>query len=148
VAPGVIAITPDGKTEYVLSQNVNADTVTPISTATNTARKAIKVGPYPHAIAITPDGATAYVACFNVNVPPGQQGQGEVTPIHLATGTAGKPVSLGTNFPAFIAITPDGKTAYVVNYYSGTVTPIRTATNTTETPISVSRAPDAIAITP
>ncbi len=32
--------------------------------------------------------------------------------------------------PSAIAITPDGKVAYVVNQGSGTVTPIRTATNT------------------
>jgi DNA-binding beta-propeller fold protein YncE len=36
--------------------------VTPISTATNKAGKAIKVGESPVAIAITPNGKTAYVA--------------------------------------------------------------------------------------
>ena len=47
-----IAITPNGKTAYVA--NAPSDTVTPISTATNTALKAIKVGTDPVAIAITP----------------------------------------------------------------------------------------------
>ena len=46
-----------------------------------------------------------------------------------------------------IAITPNGKTAYVLSI-GGTVTPIRTATNTASTPIKVGRDPDAIAITP
>ena len=55
-----IAITPDGKTIYVANWRV--DTVTPITTATNTAGKPIKVGKAPVGIAITPDGQTAYVA--------------------------------------------------------------------------------------
>jgi YVTN family beta-propeller protein len=50
--------------------------------------------------------------------------------------------------PTAIATTPDGKIAYVANYYSGTVTPIRTATNTTERPVTVGRGPGPIAITP
>ena len=43
--------------------------------------------------------------------------------------------------PAAIAITPDGKTAYVANFGSGTVTPIRTATNTALPPMKVGRHP-------
>jgi len=50
--------------------------------------------------------------------------------------------------PCAIAITPDGKTAYVANSGSGTVTPIRTATNTALKPIKVGLVPIAIAITP
>jgi YVTN family beta-propeller protein len=46
------------------------------------------------------------------------------------------------------AITPDGKTAYVVNLNSRTVTPIRTATNTALKPVKVRGLPVAIAITP
>ena len=47
-----------------------------------------------------------------------------------------------------IAITPDGKTAYVTNSDSHDVTPIDTATNTALTPISVPERPYGIAITP
>ncbi len=78
--------------------------MTPISTATNTARKPIKVGAHPVAIAITPDGKTACVA---------SRGPGTVTPIDTATGSTGKPIKVGHILVA-IAITPDGKTAYVV----------------------------------
>ena len=46
-----------------------------------------------------------------------------------------------------IAITPDGKTAYVVSYASGKVTPISTATNKAGKPIKV-KNPYLIAITP
>lgn len=68
-------------------------------------------------------------------------------PFAIATNTAGPPITTG-NDPDAIAITPDGKTAYVVNYGSDTVTPIATASNTAGPPITVGRAPEAIAITP
>jgi DNA-binding beta-propeller fold protein YncE len=48
----------------------------------------------------------------------------------------------------FIAITPDGKTAYVLALFPGTVTPIATATDTPGKPINVGGIPGAIAITP
>ena len=50
--------------------------------------------------------------------------------------------------PVAIAITPDGKTAYVANLASGTVTPVRTATNTPLAPVKVGGGPVVIAITP
>ena len=55
-----IAITPDGKTIFVAN---HSSTVTPISTATNTAGTPIKVCASPLLIAITPDGKAAYVMC-------------------------------------------------------------------------------------
>jgi YVTN family beta-propeller protein len=78
---------------YVVSPS---GTVTPISTATNKAGKAITVGKYPGAIAVTPDGRTAYVV---------NNGPGTVTPISTATGKAGKAITVGKN-PDAIAITP------------------------------------------
>jgi YVTN family beta-propeller protein len=90
-----------------------------------------------HSPGVTPaDGAIAYVI---------YQNSGTVTPIRTATNTALKPIKVGA-FPVAIAITPDGRTAYVVSD-GGTVTPIRTATNTALTPIKVGRLPFAIAIT-
>jgi YVTN family beta-propeller protein len=44
-------------------------------------------------------------------------------------------------------ITPDGKTAYVVNQGSNTVTPIATATNKPGRPIHVGQRAFTIAIT-
>ena len=107
--PGLIAITPDGKTAYVTSDE---SIVVPIDTATNTPGPPIAVGvnrpglhDQPDGIAITPDGKTVYVA----NI-----GSGRVTPIDTATNTPGEPVEVGVR-PRAIVITPDGKTAYVVN---------------------------------
>ena len=149
--PNVIAITPDGKTVYVV--NFLSGTVTPIATATNTAGPPIPVGHHPEAIAITPDGKTAYVATVNYGSPSSPDRanadypSGSVTPITTATNTAGPPIPVGY-LPNVIAITPDGKTAYVVNVNSGTVTPITTATNTAGPPITTGIDPEAIAITP
>jgi YVTN family beta-propeller protein len=70
-----------------------------------------------------------------------------VTPIRTATNTALKAIRVGSG-PSAIAITPNGKKAYVANCHSGTVTPIRTATKTTLKAISVGACPEAIAITP
>ncbi len=84
--------------------------------------------------------AIAYVA---------NAGSGTVTPIRTATNTPLPPIKVGRG-PDFIAITPDGKSAYVANgnYQRGTVTPIRTATNTALPPVKTGRTPVAIAITP
>jgi YVTN family beta-propeller protein len=49
--------------------------------------------------------------------------------------------------PAAIAITPNGKTAYVANG-TDSVTPIRIGTNTALKPINVGQGPEGIAITP
>jgi YVTN family beta-propeller protein len=114
--------------------------VTRINTATNTADKPIKVGPvgsFPDSIAVTPHGKTVYVANYNSS---------SVTPVNTATHTAGQPIRTGRN-PTGIAITPDGKAAYV-GTSSGQVIPISTATNTAGKPIRVAATPSiAIAIT-
>jgi DNA-binding beta-propeller fold protein YncE len=58
----------------------------------------------------------------------GNNTAGTVTPIQIATNTALPPIRTGGN-PFEIAITPDGKTAYV-SLVSAGVAAIRTATNT------------------
>ncbi|MGH3410395.1 MAG: YncE family protein, partial [Streptosporangiaceae bacterium] len=67
--------------------------------------------------------------------------------IRTATNTALKPIKAGLN-PIAIAITPSGKTAYIVNVGSNTVTPIRIATNTALKPIKTGKNPAFIMITP
>ena len=70
-----------------------------------------------------------------------------MTPINTATNIAGRPIPVGSG-PSGVAITPNGATVYVTNYYSDTVTPIATATNTAGRPIPVGSGPIGIAITP
>ena len=70
-----------------------------------------------------------------------------MTPIATATNTAGTPISIGSGSnPAAIAITPNGKTAYVANGGTSTVTPIATATNTPGTPIALAAGATPVAI--
>ena len=57
-----------------------------------------------------------------------------------AANTAGPAIKVGDG-PDGIAITPNGKTAYVVNAGSGTVTPISTATNMAGPAIKVGNVP-------
>ena len=47
-----------------------------------------------------------------------------------------------------MAITPDGKHAYVTNFTDSTVSVITTATGAVSTPITVGEAPATVAITP
>jgi YVTN family beta-propeller protein len=134
--PAAMLITPNGKTLYV--GDWDSGTVTPICTAANTAGKPIKTGANPFAVtmAITPNGKTLYV----VNEEP----YGTVTPITTAGNRAGRNIKVGVT-PFAIVITPDGKTAYVLNLAEGesgkgSVTPINTATNTAGKPIPMKHA--------
>ena len=74
-----------------------------------------------------------------------------MTPISTATNKPGKAITVG-KWPTSIAITPNGKAAYVANEGSGTVTPISTATNKPGKAIRVADPrgsfPADIAITP
>ena len=169
VRPRAIVITRDSRTAYVVNQSrpqpppwhdYEAEkrglpqpvpdfrgTVTPIDTATNTPGAPIDVGDEPFAITVTPDGKTVYVANTWANTGRPASASGTVTPIATATSTPGAPIQVGSQPWAF-AITPDGKTAYVINFNSHSVTPIATATNMPGPPIPVGRGPRAIAITP
>ncbi len=84
-------------------------------------------------IAITPDGKTVFVA--NVN--------GTVTPISTATNPAGTPIKVCAD-AVEIAVTPDGKAAYVM--CSSSVTPIATATGKAGAPIKVPPTPWTLVI--
>jgi YVTN family beta-propeller protein len=73
---------------------------------------------------------------------------GSVSVIDTATNTVVATVPVG-GVPIGVAVTPDGKHAYVANFTDGTVSVIATATsNTTGTPIPVGNGPEGVAITP
>jgi len=152
--PQAIAMAPDGKAYVAIQTSIGTPShfrvayeFMSIDLTTGKLGKAVKLRGEPEAIAITPNGKTAYVTIFS---------SGTVTPINLSDNKAGKPIKisgkpLGNGFmglPFAIAITPDGKTAYVTNGASGTVTPIDVATGKPGEPIKISGKPgaDAIAI--
>jgi YVTN family beta-propeller protein len=155
--PQAIAMAQDGKayvateTDGVTSHGFRrfADYFMSLDLATGRLGKPVKISGGPESIAITPNGQTAYVTAYSSS--------GTVTPINLSTSKAGKSIKISGKLPSqfvglpfAVAITPDGKTAYVTNGASGTVTPIDVATNMLGKPIKISGGPgaDAIAISP
>jgi DNA-binding beta-propeller fold protein YncE len=77
---------------------------------------------------------------------PRRQPSNAVVPISTATNTPGRPIQVGFN-ALEIAITPDGKTVYVVA--SNEVVPVNTATNQPGQPIRVPYGmPGGAVITP
>ncbi len=102
--PEGVAITPNGSTAYVAYSpfTTNKGALLPIPVAdTNAPGTPINLGTNSaYAVAITPDGSTAFVTDLT---------GGNLVPVDLASGTAGAPISLGTEGtnPIAIAITPD-----------------------------------------
>jgi DNA-binding beta-propeller fold protein YncE len=148
-----VGVAPHGKRVYVLvvgnDEAGSAGSLVPINTATNTAGSSIGVGVDPQALTFNPNGRFAYVVDGFDAATTAPNAPGSITPINLATGSALRAIKVGTN-PAGIAITPDGRTAYVpdsnaLNGDPTTITPINLTTNTAETQIHL--AARVIAVT-
>ena len=125
--PVGVAVSPDGRYAYV--SNNNSSTISVIDTVSRTVVP-VNVAAPPIGIAVTPDGKYVYVTSpgpiMNNNGFTGNT----VSVINAATNTpVGLPIEVGTG-PIGIAITPNGKFAYVGNNRSGTISVIDTATNT------------------
>lgn len=108
--PSGLAITPDGRTVYVLDGD---NLVIPINAATRRKGKAIRVPSGVDVLVMAPNGKTLYVASSVA-----------VTPISVATNTAGKPIVVAKqpDGPIALAVTPDSKTVYAVDAF--TVVPV------------------------
>jgi YVTN family beta-propeller protein len=131
-SPLTASITPNGLEVYV--SNFGSNTVSVISTATDTIVATLAVGPGPDALAISPDGSRVYV---------GQHG-GDVSVIDtttkaVSTISAGAPVR-------DLAITPDGTKLYLAMEFSG-LKKVDTNTNTV-TAVSSIACPEGVAVTP
>jgi DNA-binding beta-propeller fold protein YncE len=111
--------------------------VIPISVATGQPGQVIDGPPYIEGIAVAPDSRTIYVLGF------------KVFPVDTASGKVGTPIAYGhPSANNQIVISPDGKTLYVLDYWSDEVVPISTATGTLGRPIKVARPPTLFAISP
>ena len=94
---------------------VDGDTDHLTTIATDSLRRVhyTRVGISPEAVALSRSGATADI----VNTI-----SGTITPVDVASGHAGKPISVGTYaYPTQIIPAPDGRTAVVLGTYAGTV---------------------------
>ena len=109
-----------------------------LGTAAGLAALAAVTGPAAWARPAASSAAQAFVV---------SNGSNTVTPIDLATGTAGAPIKVGAAPDAIVA-RPDGKTVYVASKDSGTVTPIDVATDKAGPAIKVGKFPLTLAITP
>jgi YVTN family beta-propeller protein len=133
--PFGIAITPNGLTACVTNFGSNnfspfGTTLSIISLSTPTApviTHTITLGIQPSGVAITPNGLWVYVSNYNtlymdnVHFTGLTAGQGIVNAINLSTLEI-SPVNIVVGqSPNFIAITPNGDTAFVSNFTSNTV---------------------------
>lgn len=129
--PFSIAITPNGKFAYVTNFGSNnfspfGTTVSVIDLQTNKIIKTIKLGTQPSGVAITPDGRFVYVSNYNTlylgpNFTKLTPGIGIVNIIEVCTNKVLCPIIIVGQSPANIAISPNGKLAYVSNYSSDNV---------------------------
>src|SRR5262249_38684119 len=127
-----VVVTPDGKTAFVT--NNESGTVSTIDVKTKRKDPSdIAVGGNPKGVAGTPEGRTAVVTQANaglglVPVPTGNS----VSTIDAKTRTTRPSAILVGNNPINVAVTPDGKTAFVTNSASDTVSTIDVKTGTKE----------------
>lgn len=131
---------------YVAQNASNSTWV--INTMTDMAVAVIPVQFSPFGVAITPNGKFAYVTntgavcdlCF-FSQPP------SVSVIDTATYSVVATIPVG-QYPAGVAVTPNGAFAYVANFNSNSVSVIDTTANAVTTTVTVGTNPLGVAITP
>jgi YVTN family beta-propeller protein len=148
--PFKITISPNGKKAYVA--NSDGTTLSIIDTKNNTVIGSIDGFDGPSGIAITPNGKFAYVNNYG-----GPQGVGSgngttVSVVNLKTNAIIAVITVGLA-PAALALSPDGKFVYVINYVdgnpnTGTMSIIKTKTNTVIDTVPGFFGPFGIAVTP
>ncbi len=133
---------PGGKALLLGYSTGTGTTLTPVDLATGTLGTPIHV---PHVVAldgdlaVTPDGTNAYLVDYGSDSVRGALSGSTVTPVDLVTGKVGTPVTVGRG-PAGIAITPDGRTAWV-SMSPGTIVPIHLDGGRVGTPITIPQDP-------
>ncbi len=143
--PMGIAISPDGKTAYVVLDNNDTLTKIDLTQANPKEGPEVRVGNVPHSVVISPDGTTAYVSneAGEIAKKTDFQGYSNGTPVVAAypTGsTAGGTVSV-VNLSTFkvtgqikVGLHPTGMALWgqyllVANAYSDSISVIDTTTN-------------------
>ena len=133
--------------------NLGSDSLTPIDAATGLAAPPIGLGELPDALAVAPGAKTVYV----VEVGSDEDGSpGRVVPVATDNYTVGKAIAVGTD-PQAIAITPNGRMAYVLNGSDAattpatmpvTLTPIDLVTRAALHPVPVGTLPLSMTMSP
>jgi len=120
------AVDPGGRTLWVTARGSNQalafDTVTLFENPATALLGPVPVGPAPVGIAVFGDGRRVVVADSNRFDP---NPQGTLTVIDATRPTAGGGAVIATlqagAFPREVAVSPDGRTLFVTNYFSGQV---------------------------
>jgi len=134
IYPHGIAITPDGKTAYVANTGPNtgpggSQTVSVIDVASQTETGTINVGEAPQIVTVSPDGTLVFVTCAD-----------GVYVIRTASGSASR-VPERLHQPHGVAVTPDGKHAWVTDSERDQVVVLATSNLRTVGRIGVGRTP-------
>ncbi len=143
--PTGIAVTPDGKSAYVVLNNNDTLTKIDLTLATPVQGAEVRVGQVPHSVVISPDGKTAYVSNEAGRVPTatdfqgysngtpvvaayptGSTEKGTVSVVDLATFTVTSTIETGLH-PTGMAFW--GKKLLVANTYSDSISVIDTTNN-------------------
>lgn len=126
--PYNIVFTADGTYAYITNFGSNnftpiGNTVTVLDVATNTIIDTIEVGSQAAGAALTPNGKYLYTTNYNDQdgIP---TGEGTVNIIATASNFVVPPLITTQQGAASVAITPNGRYAYVANYISNTVSVI------------------------
>lgn len=148
--PFKVAISPNGKKVYV--PNSNSTTVSVIETKHNTVEGVIDGFDGPSGIAITPCGKFAYVNNYGSPEGVGGGNATTVSVVDLHTNTIVDTITVGLA-PAAVAMSPNGKYVYVINYVDGTqgsgqLVAIKTKDNTVVDTVSGLFGPFGLSITP
>lgn len=132
--PFAIAINHCGTRAYVTNFGSNnfspvGTTVSVVDLKSNRINATVELGTQPSGIALTPNGRFAYVTIYNTlylgpNFTNLTAGQGTVRIIDTCTNKALCPVIVVGSSPANIAISSNGRRAYVSNYTSDSVSVI------------------------
>jgi YVTN family beta-propeller protein len=135
-SPLAIAISPDGKEIYVTHSDSTAY-VSVLDSASNAVVTTIAGSPYLFGVAFTPDGKFAYAT--------GGGGVGYTLVIDTTTRAVVDTIAQGGGA---IAITADGKQAYLPSQGANAVSVINTATNTLSSTISGLNLPQGVSAAP
>ena len=148
ILPSGVVVAPDGRHAYVSNLQRSGGVVNVIDTTSNAVVDSITVSAptgLPHGLAMTPDGCQLYVVAETGE----DTGQGAVKVIDVNTKATIATVAMAPcESQSDVAITPDGRLAYVLDSAGFGPAVIDTTTHDVSFPLRTSIACGRMAITP
>jgi YVTN family beta-propeller protein len=138
---GSVAISSDGKTVFAADHANN--TISVISTASETVTATVHTCTYPNGMVVSPDNTTLYFTCKHAT---GQSGKGLVEAMNTQTYQFQTIVKDGS-VPYELTLSPDGSNLYVANLAGRIVTNVNIPSKSSQK-INIARRSDDIALCP